>query len=378
MANILILGGGFAGLIAAEQLAAAFETGKHQITLVSRRPDFVFYPALVQVALGRYEPEDISFDLAAKLAGLGVRFVQGDVIEINSQSSEVRVAGSDFDGQIHYDYLIMSLGRRLATERIPGFFEHADHLLGAQAALKSRQAITDFRAGRIVLGMCPGARLPVPMCEAAFALAGRFSDEINDRKVSITIVFPELVEQAFGGAEIGVKLDWALGKHDIELVTDFPIEEIDAKQICGRGEQTIDYDLLMLIPPFRGQAIIGRMNQNIGDSEDYVRVNELMQVSGLPRTYAAGDMVALPGPKFAHMAVRQARVAAENVIAEIIGEVPRAKYKHEIATIIDAGDADTIHLQYGIWNDELYALQTGAVWSWAKTLYDKFWRMSHS
>ena len=62
MANILILGGGFGGLIAAEKLASAFGS-EHQITLVSKSRKFIFYPALVQFAFGKFKPEDISFDL---------------------------------------------------------------------------------------------------------------------------------------------------------------------------------------------------------------------------------------------------------------------------------------------------------------------------
>lgn len=62
MANILILGGGFGGVIAAETLARQIPK-EHQITLVSRSPKFIFYPELVRLAFGKCEPDDISFDL---------------------------------------------------------------------------------------------------------------------------------------------------------------------------------------------------------------------------------------------------------------------------------------------------------------------------
>ena len=38
MANILILGGGFAGVVAAEHLSRALDPAEHQLTLVSRSP----------------------------------------------------------------------------------------------------------------------------------------------------------------------------------------------------------------------------------------------------------------------------------------------------------------------------------------------------
>ena len=189
MANILILGGGFGGLIAAEKLASAFGS-EHQITLVSKSRKFIFYPALVQVAFGKFKPEDISFDLRRKLTDLRVRFVQGEVIRINSESRSVSVGKEDYTVEISYDYLVIAFGRSLATEKIPGFFEHAHHLLDVNAALKFGQAVKDFRGGRIVVGMCPGALLPVPACETAFALARRFETEISEKKISITVVFP--------------------------------------------------------------------------------------------------------------------------------------------------------------------------------------------
>src|SRR6266568_2427559 len=62
MANVLIVGGGFGGVLAAESLAKKLGSD-HQITLVSRSRRFLFYPALVRFAFGQYHVEDISFDL---------------------------------------------------------------------------------------------------------------------------------------------------------------------------------------------------------------------------------------------------------------------------------------------------------------------------
>src|SRR6476619_1538610 len=124
MASIVILGGGFAGVTAAETLAAEVG-GEHDITLVSAGRDFTFYPALVPLVFGDFEPQEIHFDLRAKLFEKRIRFVQGEVRAIEPESRSVRIAGDDIDGSIRYGYLLVAIGRRLATEKIPGFFEHA-------------------------------------------------------------------------------------------------------------------------------------------------------------------------------------------------------------------------------------------------------------
>ena len=72
MANVLILGGGFGVVVAAETLAANLNH-EHQVTLVSRDDRFLFYPALVRLAFGECDIADISFDLRKAMTDRGVR-----------------------------------------------------------------------------------------------------------------------------------------------------------------------------------------------------------------------------------------------------------------------------------------------------------------
>lgn len=374
MANILILGGGFGGLITAERLAASLDSS-HQITLVSPNRKFTFYPALVQLAFGALAPEDIQFDLVAKLNDLGVHFVEGELIRINAERRTAEIAGADFNGKIGYDYLVIALGRRLATEKAPGFFEYSQHLLGVNAALKFGASLQNFRAGKIIVGLCPDARLPVPVCETAFALAKKFENEMRDGKIGVSVIFPESLESAFGGANLHKELESAFNRRGISVLYDVPIREISSDEVFSAKKHRIKYDLLMLVPPFRGNAAL--LGLGASDDFDFIKVDGSMRVHGQEKTYAVGDIVAFSGPKFAHMAVRQAFVAAENIIREINGKEPDSEYYHEIAAIIDAGGADSIYLHYGIWDDTQYRLKKGRFWSWAKEAHDRFWRAKH-
>jgi sulfide:quinone oxidoreductase len=374
MAKILILGGGFGGLVTAERLAASLDS-THQVTLVAPNRKFTFYPALVQLAFGACAPEDIQFDLAAKLKELGVRYVQGETIRINAERRTAEIAGEDFNGEIAYDYLVVALGRRLATEKVPGFFEHAQHLLGVKAALKFGESVKNFREGTIIVGMCPDARLPVPVCETAFALARKFEKEMSAGKIRIKVVFPESVEAAFGGANLHKELETAFKRRAVNVLYDVPIREISFNEVFSTKKHCIKGDLLMLVPPFRGNVALRGLGAT--DDSDFLKTDGLLRVMGREKTYAVGDIVAFSGPKFAHMAVRQARVAAANILAEIKGEEPHEEYYHEINAVIDAGGADSIHLHYGIWDDNVFSLKQGAFWSWAKNIHDRLWRAHH-
>ncbi len=372
MAKILILGGGFGGLMMAERLVKMLDN-QHQVTLVSPNPKFTFYPALVRLAFGNCQSDDITFDLIEKSNELNVRYVQGEVIKLKPALKIVQITGDDFDGEISYDYLIIALGRRLDTEKISGFSDHAHHLLSIKAARKFGEAIDKFEKGKIVVGLSPQAFLPVPVCETAFALARKFDTEIERQEVSINVVFPETVEKAFGGANLHQKLEKVFAKHHINLITDFAVEEITAEAIISEKEQAINYDLLMLVPPFRGQAVISELG--LTDEQGFIKVDNHLRVQDLNNVYAVGDVAAFTGPKLAYMAVRQAQVAAENIITEIRGGTPTKIYQHDIAAIIDEGGDDSIFLHYGLWDETLYGLKIGKMWGRMKSSHNQLWEI---
>src|SRR5215213_2790877 len=193
MAKVLILGGGFGGVVAAERLAEQLGD-EHQVTLVSRSRNFVFYPALVRLAFGKCQPADASFDLRYALLNRRVNFIEAEVAHIDPFERKVSIAHGEVEGKLPYDYLIFALGRRLATENITGFYEHAHHLLNVDKAIKFQKAIEQFKEGRVVLGQCSGARLPVPLYESAFALARLCEESCARDRVRITVVSPDTLE----------------------------------------------------------------------------------------------------------------------------------------------------------------------------------------
>ena len=117
MANILILGGGFGGVIATEHLAKSLSP-EHQITLVSRSRRFTFYPALVRLAFGKCEEEDISYDLPAAMLARRVRFIEAEVTHVDPYARKASLRGDDINGDIKYDYLVGAEVRR-GRARLP-------------------------------------------------------------------------------------------------------------------------------------------------------------------------------------------------------------------------------------------------------------------
>lgn len=375
MANILIVGGGFGGVVAAESLAKRV-SDDHQITLISRSRHFIFYPDLVRLAFGKCEPSDISFDLRDAMLDRRVRFIEAEVAHLEPDRRRVILVHGDIEGDLSYDYLIFAPGRRLATERITGFFEHAHQLLTKEDALEFGEVIRSFQEGRAVIGQCPGAHLPVPVYETAFALARLFEERRSSEHVRITIVSPEPPGLQFGDGDVARALRSALDQHFIEYLPDFPIDRVTSTAVMTSNGHTMNYNLLMLIPPFRGPSAV--MGLGITDDEGYINVNQSMRVRGVEGMYAVGDCVNFSGPKLGHMAVHQAEIAAANVALEIAGLEPIPAYDHDMMLVIDEGGGETIYLHKGLWVDDPAIVRQGRFWGWAKRVHEKYWLAKHS
>lgn len=375
MANILVLGGGFGGVTAAESLAKRLKPD-HQITLISRQREFIFYPALVRLAFGHCALEDVSFDLSQAMHERRVDFVQSEIAWPDPGRREVIVTHGQLQGKMPYDYCVFAVGRRLATEQVPGFYEHAHHLLTVKAALKFREALQNFHRGHAVIGYCRDARLSVPVYETAFALDRMLRERGERDQVRITVVSPEKPGGQLGGPEAVPVIEEALADHGIEFRADFPVAQVLEKEIRSDTDERLDYDLLMLLPPFSGPG--EAMYTGITDSENYVRVNNYMQVTGAPGMYAAGDCVNLIGPKMGHMAVLQGEVAAANLATEVSGHEPAIRYDHELMLVIDEGGEDSIFLYKDLWERKHARVSQGLFWGWAKQINQKYWQRKHS
>src|SRR5262245_56599489 len=269
MAKVLILGGRFGGVVAAERLAQQL-SDEHQITLVSRSRNFIFYPALVRLAFGHCEKKDVSFDLRHAMLDRRVNFIEAEVARIDPYEKKVIIAHGELEGQLPYDFLVFALGRRLATERITGFYEHAHHLLNVDKAIQFGKTVSNFHAGRVVLGQCPGTRLPVPVYETAFALARLLSERGERDRVKITLVSPNPLGSEIGD-EAGNAIQRVLKDRQIEFLPDFSIISVYEDAVITDRGRRLKFDLLMLLPPFRGSSAASYLG--VTNHEGYINVD---------------------------------------------------------------------------------------------------------
>src|SRR5882762_5534732 len=90
--RVLILGGGFAGLVAAQTLNRT----DADITLLDKRNFHLFQPLLYQVATGSLSPAEIAAPLRSVLSHQkNVKVLLGEAVDIDPQSQKVLLADGD-------------------------------------------------------------------------------------------------------------------------------------------------------------------------------------------------------------------------------------------------------------------------------------------
>ncbi|MCX6045212.1 MAG: FAD-dependent oxidoreductase [Chloroflexi bacterium] len=120
--NIIILGAGFAGMMAALRLANRTRHQSVAITLVNASATFVERTRLHQNASGQTVPAK---SLRTMLQGTKVNFVQGKAMALDPVRRTVTVNASEGVQTLSYDKLIYALGSHTDLSRIPGATEHA-------------------------------------------------------------------------------------------------------------------------------------------------------------------------------------------------------------------------------------------------------------
>jgi NADH:ubiquinone reductase (H+-translocating) len=197
--KVIIIGGGFGGLCAAQELKSA----PVDVTLIDKRNYHLFQPLLYQVATGSLSPGEI----AAPLRGVlnhqkNTRVLLGDVQDIDPVSKVVLLAdGASFK----YDSLIVATGSQSS------YYGHDDWQRWAPG-LKSIEEATNIRHKILY----------------AFEVAERVSDPAQ-RRAWLTFVI-------VGAGATGVELAGAIGEIARETLRN------DFRSICPEDAQIILLD----------------------------------------------------------------------------------------------------------------------------------------
>ncbi len=135
--QVVVIGGGYAGVIAANHLRTRDDVS---ITLINPRPSFVERIRLHQLVTGS---DDAVVDYASVL-GSGIRLVVDEATAIDPAHRSVALASG---GTVGYDYLVYAVGSRTAPPTVPGAAEFAHTVGELEHAERLRTAVDELDPG---------------------------------------------------------------------------------------------------------------------------------------------------------------------------------------------------------------------------------------
>ncbi|MCY0900400.1 MAG: FAD-dependent oxidoreductase [Firmicutes bacterium] len=361
MAKIVILGSGFAGLTAAVRLRRRLRGTSHQVVVVDKSPTFVYRPALVEVAFGHKPPSDVTFDLAATYRRLGIGFVQA---AIESLRPDIKIVQTR-EGTITYDKLIVALGEQHAYEEIPGLREHAYNVCSLPEALRLNEALRAWQGGPVVVGWAQFVQTGGPAFEVALELRRWMVQRgLHD---PIHFVDPLSTIWAPAGHEAGAFMQQLFDQQAIIRHGGVHIHAVTPDSVQLSNGEVIASSLTIVTPPFRGvnaQAALAH-----GHPRDWLETGRDMKSVHHPDIYVAGSATAFDGPKQAHTAMRQAEVAADNLLLDLThSPARRRQYEHEMSCVLDFGRGRGLYVRRSLWSDDHQEMRIGRQWPIAKSL----------
>lgn len=132
--NVLIVGGGFAGLNVAKTLSQS----NLSVTLIDQRNHHLFQPLLYQVATAGLNPADIAVPIRAQFSeDKNISVVWSEVKSVNLDEKKI----SCTTGEFSYDYLVLACGAQHSYFGHPEWEEFAPGLKTLEQATEIRRRI---------------------------------------------------------------------------------------------------------------------------------------------------------------------------------------------------------------------------------------------
>lgn len=353
VAQIVVVGGGFAGLwatIAASRKLAAHDRKGASVTLLSREPYLTIRPRLYEPS-----PRELRVPLASVLNPINAHFREASVVTLDPSGRRISLEdGASGRVEIAYDRLILATGSELRPLPVPGLAEHSfnidtfaaaiildDHLanLGrAASAWPGHDTIVIVGAGftGIELATDMRSRLATHWDQARAAAA---------RVILVQrpgVVGPDL------GENPRTYIEAALREQQIELRLNTQLAHVEAHAIRLANGECIETSTTIITTGLQASPLAKAVPGAVLDELGRLHVDSTLRVKGVRDIYAAGDIARayVDDKHLALMSCQHAilmgEVAGHNAARDLLGLIPLPYRQPDYVTCLDLGPTNAL------------------------------------
>ena len=349
--RVLILGGGFAGVGAAQKL----EHADAEVVLVDRHDYHTFQPLLYQLATGLLETTAVGHslrDLLSRHENTALHKAQVTAIDLEQRTVEF-----DEIAPISYDYLVFALGAEVNFFGTAGAPDHAfpmytlphavqlkDHLLERWEAVdRDPSLLADGALNVVVVGGGPTG------VETAGALAelyrGDFAKDysgVDPEHARVTLV--EAGPELFGMFKPKLRdyAEQALTKRGVEVKTGEVVASVTPTTVTLKSGETLKAHTLVWGAGLQGNPLVQSLGLEL-QRGNRIGVGPDLTLPGHPEVFVVGDVAAITDskteqvlPQLGSVALQSGEHAGRTIADRVAGkEAKPFKYKDKgtMATI---------------------------------------------
>lgn len=334
--HVVIVGGGFAGLNAAQRLLRSGSRSL-RITLVDRRNHHLFQPLLYQVAMAGLSPADISAPIRSILGAddrISVRMAEVQRVDLEGQTLVTSA------GPMRYDSLLLACGATHAYFGNDQWEQHAPGLKTIEQATEMRRRVLrayeqaeiedDPERRRrlltfVVVGGGPtGVELAGALGELSRHTLGRDFRRIDPGSTRVLLIEGGPRILAAFDPDLSRQATRSLEKLGVTVWTDTRVTEISEDHVKA-GEEVVNAHTVLWAAGVRASPVSDTLGVKL-DGAGRVVVESDLSVPGHPEVYVVGDQAhfaqedgtSVPG--LCPAAIQMGRHAAVNILHDIDGE----------------------------------------------------------
>lgn len=367
--RVVILGGGFAGIYTAAHLEKALASRDDlEIILINKENYFVFQPMLAEVISGSIGILDTVSPIRRLLPRTDLHVREVESIDIKDQTITTTPGFRPQSRVIHYDHLVLALGNVTDFRSLRGLPEHAIPFKNLGDALYLRNHVIHVLEEAAIEHHDPELRAQL----LTFVVAGGgFSGvevvaELNDFVRSVIRNYPQL-----NPAEVRVVLlhsqdrilpeldeklalyaQKILAKRGVEIRLNTKLEAATgAEAILADGHRISTRTLISTVPSSPNPLIDAL---DLPKERGRLKADSSLLVKGTNNVWALGDCAIVPMadggifPPTAQFAIRQAKTAADNIVAAIRGGERKTFRFKELGKLAALGHRTAVAQVFGM------------------------------
>jgi NADH:ubiquinone reductase (H+-translocating) len=339
--TIVIVGGGFAGTALLRALDGRLPAD-HELLLISDESYTTFNPLLPEAVGAAVFPEQVVAPIRQIVRR--ARFVMGRVVAVDPARRTLRCETLAGPLELAYAHLVLAFGNRARLDLLPGLAEHGLALKTVGDAMHIRNVVLR-RVARIELEDDPAVRARLGHfvvigggfsgVETAGALVDclhgirRYYPRVAAGELKVTLLqdlprlLPELPERLGNAAHA------SLSARGVDVRTGMRARCVGEQGVLLAGGERVAAATVICTVGTRPNALVERML--LPTERGQIVVNPDLSVAEVPGVWAIGDCARVPNahdgrpaPPTAQFAVREAKCAAQNLLAAIAGRPTRA------------------------------------------------------